>query len=681
MKHKIRTLSVLCLALLFLLTGCGDAEKAPTASETTAPTVPAPTTPADGDPDDVTCKGTYTASDYEVAAASDEIVATIGEAKLTIGQLQIYYWLEVAEFRMNGTQPEPDFTQSLDTQTCPLDDSVGSWQQYFLREALNAWHAQQALVLQGQDEGVPTEEEYQPDLEKHAEYLSDKPAAKYLYGHSESYQPNDLHQAYLDAIPQMLDALAADNGFADVNDQTAALAGAGANSQDLAAYTDLANRAYMYFTELGYHFEPTAEEVEAYYAANQSEIPSNGEKTVNIRHILLLPENATIAADGTVTADEDAWKRCLTQANSVVSSWQSAVKKTRFAQYAPVDVAESRFSEAAKNNSADYGSASNGGLYVNLQKGQLIDVLDAWCFDDARQHGDYEIIRSQCGYHILFFSASTEDWYAAAEDGLIRQMYSDLLTDAMEKYPMSVDYNAILLGQAEDNGSFVTPSDLLYPDVAHERYPSMPLYLQQDYPDAPYGDYKLSTHGCGITTLAMVASYLTDEELTPVELAAQYGYYCGLRGTEIVIFDDTPAEMGFQLKKRSGGWNEIQSAIEEGHIVVSLQYAGYWTSGGHYLAITGLTDDGKYVVRDSNLLNYKRISAHAEDAHTRGSITQAGQYYWIYEKKVTRIASCVRCSEDLTAGAPEILFNEDYLCAKCLSATQRRDAFLAGISG
>ena len=91
--------------------------------------------------------------------------------------------------------------------------------------------------------------------------------------------------------------------------------------------------------------------------------------------------------------------------------------------------------------------------------------------------------------------------------------------------PITIHYSEIKLGQPQDNGSFVTMSSLLYPDVAHERYPKMPLYMQQDYPEAPYGNYKVRSHGCGITTLAMVASYLSDDFLSPVELAANYGYY------------------------------------------------------------------------------------------------------------------------------------------------------------
>lgn len=682
MKQNVFMIRFLCVILsLLMLTGCG-AKPAEAPTETTEVTEPVPTTPPNGNPEDATCLGSYTVSDAEIASAADSVVATIGDAKLTNRLLQIYYWLEVASYRQSDAAVEPDYAQSLDTQVCPIDNSVATWQQYFLKLALHKWHTQQALSIMAEQDGIPDEDVYQPDLEKHKEYMTDKPAYKYHNAHYDSYVPNSTHQTYLDAVPEMLKTLAADNGFADSKAQAVAIAGVGADSAALEQYAELANHAYMYFTEMRYHFEPTAEDVEAFYAENKDSLKDadTGEKTVDIRHILLIPNGAEIAADGTVTCSEDAWNACHSRALSVTDNWQEAVRKTKYAQHALYDPAEARFSEAAKNNSADEGSRANGGLYSDIRKGQLTEALDSWCFYPARQHGDTEIIRSEAGYHIVFFSGSTESWYAAAETALIHQMELELAETARSKYPISVQYADIKLGQAADNGSFVTPSDLLYPDVAHERFPEMPLYLQQDYPEAPFGAYKVSSHGCGITTLAMVASYLADDELTPAELAARYGYYCGLRGSEICIFDDTPAEMGFQLMKRGSGYDEIQNAIENGQVVVSLQWAGYWTSGGHYIAITEKTDQGRYVVRDSNLLNYKRIINHEHDSHTWGSISGAAQYFWIYEPKVTRIPACVRCSEDLNAGAPGVLFLEDYTCPKCMTAEARRNTYLSGLS-
>lgn len=677
---KQRSLLRLLCALLavVLLAGCGTA---PEPTETTEATEPAPTTPPNGNPDDVTCLGSYSASDTEVRSAADTIVASVGDKSLTLSQLQVYYWLEVAAYRQSDAETEPDYAQSLDVQTCPVDSTVASWQQYFLKRALNTWHMHQALVLRAEKEGVPKEAVYDPDLEKHQEYMTDKPAYQYHYAHYESYEPNSMHQAYLDEIPQTLEALASDNGFASSQAQAEAIAGAGVTAEDLEYYARLSNLAYMYFTEMGYHFEPAPEDVEAFYTQNEADytklgITRDGEKAVTIRHILLIPKDAEVSADGTVTCSEEAWEACLSKAKTVTGNWKEAVRKTKYAQHAISDPAEARFAEAAKNNSADEGSRASGGLYADVRKGQLIEPLDAWCFDPARQHGDYEIIRSDCGYHVVFFSEATEDWYARAEADLLQKMGRDLIADAQKSYPAAIRYSDIKLGQAPDNGSFVTADALLYPDVAHERFPEMPLYLQQDYPEAPFGDYVVSTHGCGITTLAMVASYLADDELTPAELAARYGYYCGRRGSEMILFDDTPAEMDFYLKGRIFNWPAIDAALDNNQVVVSLQWAGYWTHGGHYIAITDRTEDGKYVVRDSNLLNYKRIKAHKEDAHTRTSIGGASQCYWIFEPKVTRIPACVRCGEGTDAGAPAILFREAYHCPKCADAMARRNAYL-----
>lgn len=680
MLRKLTLTLVLCLALV--LTGCKKAPAdtaAEAAAEATEVTVPA-TTPADGDPNAVTCQGTYYVSDAEITAAADTVVAEMDGANLTNSQLQIYYWMEVAAYRQANHDIEPDFTQRLDTQACPIDDSVNSWQQYFLKKALASWHARQALVFMSRDTGTPEGMYYEPDLEKRAEYMTGMPAAEYLFQWADGYKPNRLHQAYLDNIPEMLDTLAADNGFHDNDAQAMAIAGAGASGRVLISYAQTANYAYMYFTEMGYHFEPTQEEIEAYYAEHMSDAQIEEGKTIDFRHILLIPENAQVSADGTVTASEDAWNQCMAQAGNLADKWQTAVKKTRYSQFSHVSVSESRFSETAKNHSQDPGSSANGGLYVNVSKGQLLPELDAWCFDAARQKEDYEIIRTSAGVHIVFFSASHENWYTAAKDGLTAHLYETLVRDAMSQYPMTADFGAIRLGVAPDNGSFVTVDHLLYPDIAHERFPDVPLYLQQDYPNAPFGNYLVSTHGCGITTLSMIASYMADDELTPAELAGRYGYYCGPRGSEIVMFDDTPAEMGFHLKKRSYSWSEIDEALRNGQIVVSLQYYGYWTRGGHYLAMIGLTDEGRYVVRDSNLLNYKRIANHLKDSHSRGSISEAGQYYWIYEKKVTSIPSCSRCGTG-AEGAPEVMFLSEYTCGKCLTATQRRSDFLCGTAG
>ena len=89
-----------------------------TEEATEAPTE-APTVPADGNPDDVTCKGSYTAEDEAVVSAREKVVATAGEYELTLGQLQVYYWMEFRNFMSQyGTYASYfglDVSQPLDT--------------------------------------------------------------------------------------------------------------------------------------------------------------------------------------------------------------------------------------------------------------------------------------------------------------------------------------------------------------------------------------------------------------------------------------------------------------------------------------------------------------------------------------------------------------------------------------
>ena len=146
------------------------------------------TIPADGNPDDVTCKGTYTATDDEVIAAADTVVATMGGKELTVGQLQIYYWTEVYDFLNQYASYASyfglDYTQPLDKQSCDLGETPMTWQQYFLQCAIDAWRSYQGLALEGEEAGLTMDAEF---------------------------------QGYLDSLPGDLEAMAADYGMAHTN--------------------------------------------------------------------------------------------------------------------------------------------------------------------------------------------------------------------------------------------------------------------------------------------------------------------------------------------------------------------------------------------------------------------------------------------------------------------------------
>ncbi|MBR4241300.1 MAG: peptidylprolyl isomerase, partial [Eubacterium sp.] len=77
------------------------------------------------------------------------------------------------------------------------------------------------------------------------------------------------------------------------------------------------------------------------------------------------------------------------------------------------------FGELAKDNSKD-SNASDGGIYENVTPNQMVPTFNAWCFDSSRKKGDTAIVKTEYGYHIMYFE-STSDltvWQYTAQQAL-----------------------------------------------------------------------------------------------------------------------------------------------------------------------------------------------------------------------------------------------------------------------
>ncbi len=648
MRSK-RKILCLILACLMVLTGCAQEETAP---ETKAPVSqteekpleaqPEPVAKGDGNPGSILCKASYTASPETIP--SGQTVAIMGKSSLTLGQLQIRYFLTVNEYLRSGAEPRPEAGLGLEYQACPLEAGL-SWQHYFLRSALEQWVSQQALILGSGDKQVITSEYFEPNAEWHEQYIPDGlPLMEYLYEDKECYTPNSMHQAWLDSLPDTLLALAKEKGCASLAELTAMLAGSGASEEDLLTVAQEINRSYFYFTEKSYDFD-------------LSEASAAGE-TVDIRHCLLVPE-----ASGD---PEKSLAACKVRAEQMINSWERSFLKTR----SP----EAHFARLTKANSQDESSRLSGGLYTGLRQGQLIAPLDAWCFDPARQPGDTTIIQSDQGFHILYFRGAGRDEEKAAQ--LLRTAGESLIQELIERFPASIDYSVICLGTPA-GGAELTAEDFLYPDVAHERFPEPIIYLQRDFLNAPYGRRTVGLGGCGITTIAMLTTYMTDEIHTPAEMAQDYSIYSVEGGTNADIFRNVPEEFGYFYREHNNKWENVLEALKEGRMVVSLQIPGYFTSAGHYLLLWQLNDDGTVKIRDSNILNYAKLDGFKTDSFTQKQVMGSNVGFYFFEHKITSYPECSRCG----SGEGSQVLTDSYLCGKCAQALLRRDGFLSLCAG
>lgn len=165
----------------------------------------------------------------------------------------------------------------------------------------------------------------------------------------------------------------------------------------------------------------------------------------------------------------------------------------------------------------------------------------------------------------------------------------------------------------------------------------MPLYNQCEYPDVPYGKYgSVASHGCGITCLAMVATYLTDTEYLPDDLAEQFGNYNTAKGSYWILFEDSAEVLSLDFQERTYDWDKVMNALENNQVVIALQGKGLFTGGGHFIVLAGLTENGKIIVFDPNGNNYTKnetLIEGFENGFTEKQVYANGGPYWIYNKK------------------------------------------------
>mgnify|MGYP003301602097 CR=1 FL=1 len=160
---------------------------------------------------------------------------------------------------------------------------------------------------------------------------------------------------------------------------------------------------------------------------------------------------------------------------------------------------------------------------------------------------------------------------------------------------------------------------------------NVPLYFQNQYPDIRYGSGTVATSGCSITSLAMVASYMTDHLYSPAELADYFGgsAYSNMARLEA-------ASDALQLPyKKAANWHESLQALKDGKVVIALvEEASIFTESQHFIVLTGMTDDGKILVNDPNLSNYARweLQKGFVEGFTEGDILCGYSGGWIYDK-------------------------------------------------
>lgn len=481
-------------------------------------------------PKDIYFKDKYLTSDFWANAAHDQVVVTMGDYTLTNGQLQVFYWMQVYDLINYYIEQYGnyaiyylgiDLTQPLSEQIYDKETGM-TWEQYFLEDAIFAWHRYQALTDEAQKAGYALPEEYQKSfaemrttMEASAKKegydsvdamlqadLGSSVTFDDYYAYMEVYYTGNLYFNELTSKMEFSDEELEDFykeyektlAQYDINKESGLLVDfhnilvkpeASKDADGKTVYTEAAWEACLQKAktiqdtwEIG---EKTKESFEA-LAKLKSEDKTSAENgglyqyvgkndwaTVDVRHILIMPEGGTKDENGSTIYSDEEWEACRVKAQAILDQYLSGAKT------------EDAFGLLANEHSQDKnGKVTDGGLYADVEVGQMVDPFEDWIFDTARTPGETGLVKTQYGYHVMYFvgrNGPVDEWlfsgdrkvgdttmvktddgyqilyYAAEEEawevwcrrGLLNETSQELMESFADSRPIDVRYWAIML--------------------------------------------------------------------------------------------------------------------------------------------------------------------------------------------------------------------------------------------
>ena len=158
--------------------------------------------------------------------------------------------------------------------------------------------------------------------------------------------------------------------------------------------------------------------VTGYYVVRFESVNDNIYALANVRHILVKFTNNPTNNPTLVEINNAKVK-----AEQILAEYESGPKT------------EDRFSSLASQYTDD-SNKDVGGLYENVYPGQMVTNFNDWCFADGRKAGDYGLIDTKYGYHLMYYVGNSEttfrDYMVSADmrEADITSWYEGLVASA-----------------------------------------------------------------------------------------------------------------------------------------------------------------------------------------------------------------------------------------------------------
>lgn len=173
-----------------------------------------------------------------------------------------------------------------------------------------------------------------------------------------------------------------------------------------------------------------------YIVLKTSKASVEEDETYTVRHILVAPESGSNSSSSTSEKTEytdEQWAAAKKKADSILAKFN----KTDKSEYEFAKLAEQYSTDSASTSSGS--NDSFGGLYESVTLGQMVPDFEKWSIDDSRKYGDTGIVKSDYGYHIMFFINDCPEY----QSKIIAQIKSDRLSNMIDKAEVKVHENAI----------------------------------------------------------------------------------------------------------------------------------------------------------------------------------------------------------------------------------------------
>ena len=214
--------------------------------------------------------------------------------------------------------------------------------------------------------------------------------------------------------------------------------GPGAGMEEYHYFQEQYLRGLPYFQAETAKIVPTEADLEAFFTEHEEDYANNGitkdSMFVDVRHILVQVTGGTTDEEGNTTYTDEEWAECEEKAQAILDQWLAGEKT------------EDSFAALAMEKSEDPGSQANGGLYERVMEGQMVPSFNDWCFDASRKTGDYGLVKTDYGYHVMYFVDTQPQWKYYAESDWVGEETNKMIDKLVEKNPMDVVYENITLG-------------------------------------------------------------------------------------------------------------------------------------------------------------------------------------------------------------------------------------------